>query len=155
MAILGLCSLSKSCHRADESTGDGNELLANMGQRANSMGQLGGQFAQGRSKGLSQGQSSGIADGSTSHKALDVVMGQLQTIPSRTESADISESWTDEEFGSSTQPGEPLRIHTVSEHTLPVEEETEKLSETGTGHTKSENQNDSENQWVIKDQEHY
>ena len=55
MAILKLCSLSKSCHRANESTGDGNELLANMGQCANSMGQLGGQFAQRRSKGLSQG----------------------------------------------------------------------------------------------------
>ena len=55
MAILKLCSLSKTCHRVDESTRDGKELLAKMGQCTESMGQLGGQSAQGRSRGLSQG----------------------------------------------------------------------------------------------------
>ena len=157
MAILKLCSLSKTCHWIDESTGDGKGSLANMGQHADDcMGQLGGQSAQEGSRRPSQRQFSGIADGSASHKTLDAVMGQLQMTPSRTECIDISDSGIEDEFGLCTQPGEPIRVHTVSqEHFSDRELETAKSSDASAGHTGSESQNDSENQWVIKDQECY
>ena len=157
MAILKLCSLSKTCHWTDESTGDGKGSLANMGQRADDcMGQLGGQSAQEGSRKPSQGRSSGIVDGSASHKTLDAVMGQLQTTPSRTECTDISDSGIEDKFGSCTQPGEPIRVHTVPQEHFPDKEpETAKSSDASAGHTGSESQNDSKNQWVIKDQERY